>query len=97
MPYYYNFKASPRLPLGLSQIFKFECVTLRVLECCNDSSIGCLFNNGSMNFNLSLPSFNGFFLFGELQNASPSDKHETADSVQTLKFNYGWDLRIPQP
>ena len=54
LPQFYG-ESETRLP-GLSQIFKFECVTLRVLDCCTDSSIGCLFNNGSMNFNLSLSS-----------------------------------------
>lgn len=54
LPQFYG-ESETRL-LGLSQIFKFECVTLRVLECCTDSSIGSLFNNGSVNFNLSLPS-----------------------------------------
>ena len=88
MPYYYNFKASPRLPLGLSQIIKFECVTLRVLKCCTNSPIGCLFNNGSMNFNLSLPSL----VFFSLENCKMP--HHLLSMRQPIYANTEIQLRM---
>ena len=87
MPYYRNFMASPRL---VSQAcLRFSNSSAWLSEFLNVVLIAPLVAYLIMAQWISIYPFHRWFfqslLVGELQNA------------QTLKYNCGWDLRIPQP